>query len=208
MYERVLDAAEACYDSSGWARPTMDEVARVGGVSRGYIYKHFVNRDGLMLAVLVRRAEMYNQRAHQFIAAQENLTEALVKGILLGVTLAGRDPYFGKLVSAATSDPERRIDGAMEAAERVTADLWRPVLEVAHDQGELRPGIEIDDILEWITMLSLGLLANRQVLGITDEAQERQLRTLFAPAIVREAPSAVTSTGAVRGGRHLPRMTR
>jgi AcrR family transcriptional regulator len=204
MYERVLDAAEMCFDSSGWARPTMDEVARVGGVSRGYIYKHFVNREGLMLAVLVRRAEMYNQRAHQFIAAQENLTEALVKGILLGVTLAGRDPYFGKLVSASTSDPERRIDGAMEAAERVTADLWRPILLAARDRGELRSGVEIDDILEWITMLYLGLLANRQALGITDSVQERQLRTLFATAIVRQQSTTATPTAALDNSGRAP----
>lgn len=192
MYDRVLDAAEMCYDSRGWARTTMDEVARVGGVSRGYIYKHFENRDGLLLAVLVRRAEMYNRRARRFIDAQENLTEALVKGVMLGITLASRDPYFGKLVGAATSDPENRVEGAMEAAERATDGLWRPLLEAAQGRGELADGIQVDDIVEWITMLYLGLLANRQALGTTDEVQERQLRTLFTPAIVRlpEAASA------------------
>jgi hypothetical protein len=42
---------------------------------------------------------------------------------------------------------------------------------------------EIDDVLEWITMLYLGLLAIRQALGITDIIQEPQLRTLFTPAM-------------------------
>jgi len=86
----------------------------------------------------------------------------------------------------------------MQAANAVTADLRRPVLAGARDRGELRPDVEIDDILEWITMLYLGLLANRQALGVTDDIQERQLRTLFAPAIVREPTTASASAGALR----------
>lgn len=185
MYDSVLDAAEMSYDRKGWSRATMEEVAKIAGVSRGYIYKHFVNRDGLLLAVLVRRAEMYNERARRFIDAQPALTEKLVEGLLLGVKLARRDPYFGKLVGAATSDPEHQVAGAMEAAERSTDDLWRPVLEAAERRGELADGVLVDDVIEWITLLLLGLLANRQALGTDEETQERQLRTLFTPAVVR-----------------------
>lgn len=182
-YDGVLDAAESCYDRKGWANATMEEVAGVAGVSRGYIYKHFRSKDGLMLAVLVRRAEMYNRRARRFIEAQPTLEDALVEGIMLGVKLAHRDQYFGRLVGAATSDPEHSIPGAMDAARDATSQLWRPVLESAVARGELRAGVEIDDVLDWIAIVELGLLANRKV-GVSDHAQERQLRSLFVPAVV------------------------
>lgn len=195
MYQSVLDAAEMSYDRKGWSRATMDEVARIAGVSRGYIYKHFVNRDGLMLAVLVRRAEMYNERARRFIDAQPNLTEKLVEGILLGVKLARRDPYFGKLVGAATSDPEHQIAGAMQAAERSTDDLWRPILERANARGELADGVLVEDVIEWVTLLVLGLLAHRQAANTPEDVQERQLRTLFTPAVVRAHHDTAVAAG-------------
>lgn len=184
-YDAVLDATESCYDRKGWSNATMEEVASIAGVSRGFIYKHFQNRDGLMLAVLVRRSQIYNRRASKFIEAQPSLEEALVEGIMLGVKLAHRDPYFGRLVGAATSDPEHSIPGAMEAARESTAQLWSPVLQKAASRGELAAGLEVDDVLDWITMLVLGLLANRNATNVSDEVQERQLRSLFVPAVVR-----------------------
>lgn len=182
-YDGVLDAAESCYDRNGWANATMEEVAGVAGVSRAYIYKHFQNKDGLMLAILVRRAHHFNQRARKFIAAQPNLEEALVEGILLGVKLAHRDHYFGRLVGAATSDPDNPVTGAMAAARQATDELWRPVLTDAAASGELRDGVDIDDIIDWINIVLLGLLANRKSLRADDGLQERQLRTLLVPAL-------------------------
>jgi AcrR family transcriptional regulator len=184
-FDRVLDAAESCYDRKGWSNATMEEVAGVAGVSRGFIYKHFQNRDGLMLAVLVRRAQMYNRRARQFIDAQPSFESALVEGIMLGVKLAHRDPYFGRLVGAATSDPEHSTPGAMAAARAATAELWRPVLDDADQRGELADDVDIEDILDWITMLVLGLLAHRNTIGVSEDVQERQLRTLFVRAVVK-----------------------
>jgi AcrR family transcriptional regulator len=183
-YDSVLDAAESCYDRKGWANATMEEIAGVAGVSRGYIYKHFRSKEGLMLAILVRRAEMYNGRARRFIDAQPTLEDALVEGIMLGVKLAHRDQYFGRLVGAATSDPEHSIPGAMAAARDATARLWRPVLESASSRGELREGVDIGDVIDWITIVELGLLANRNAGDVSDAAQERQIRSLFVPAVV------------------------
>lgn len=188
-YDGVLDAAESCYDRKGWANATMEEIAGVAGVSRGYIYKHFGSKEGLMLAVLVRRADMYNRRARRFIDAQPTFEDALVEGLMLGAKLAHRDQYFGRLVGAATADPQHAIPGAMDAARQATAQLWRPVLESAAANGELRDGVGIDDVLDWITIVELGLLANRNALGVADHVQERQLRTLFVPAVV--APRVV-----------------
>ena len=183
-YDTVLDAAESCYDRNGWSNATMEEVAAVAGVSRGYIYKHFRSKDGLMLAVLVRRAEMYNRRARRFIDAQPTFEDALVEGIMLAVKLAHRDQYFGRLVGAATTDPQHSIPGAMDAARAATAELWLPVLKSAEAAGQLRAGVEIDDVIDWIPVVELGLLANRHATGASDVIQERQLRTLLVPSVV------------------------
>lgn len=186
-YDKVLDAAETCFDRMGFSKPTMETVAALAGISRGYIYKHFRNRDGVILAVLVRRADAFNMRAKIFIAAQPTFADALVEGIMFGVKMAFRDPYFGRLVGAATADPQHRIPGALAAAEQATDELWRPVLEKAKATGELAADAVIEDVVDWIRIVLLGLLANKNTFATPDDVQERQLRTLLVPALARSA---------------------
>lgn len=186
--ERLLDAVEMSLERYGLPKTTMENVAGLAGVSRGFVYKHFKSKDGLILAMLVRRAERFNARARTFIEAQPDLTESLVQGIELAVRLAYRDPYFGLLVGSATTDPVNRIEGAVEEALRLTGELWRPVLLAARDRGELRPDINIDDLVQWIMYLELILLAGRRVLGVDDAEQERQLRAFFIPAVLADGP--------------------
>lgn len=182
-YDVVLDAAETCFDRMGFAKPTMEVVAGVAGVSRGYLYKHFTNRDGLILAVLVRRADMFNKRAMKFIAAQPTFADQLVEGIMFGVKMAYHDPYFGRLVGSATADPEHHIPGALAAAEQKTGELWEPVLESAQAAGDMSLELEIPDVVDWIRIVQLGLLANKNGFDTPDSVLERQLRTLLVPAV-------------------------
>jgi AcrR family transcriptional regulator len=202
--ERLLDAAEMSLERYGIAKTTMENTASLAGVSRGFVYKHFKSKDGLILAMLVRRAERFNARARTFIEAQPDLTESLVQGIELAVRLADRDPYFGLLVGSATTDPVNRIEGAVQEALRLTGELWRPVLIAARERGELRAEIAIDDLVQWIMYLELILLAGRRLLGAADADQERQLREFFVPAVLADGPVidlvARETTGRRNGG--------
>jgi AcrR family transcriptional regulator len=183
--DRLLDAAESCFDRFGTSKTTMEDVASAAGVSRGFVYKHLKNKDGLILAVLVRRAEQFNARARRFIESQPTLADALVHGIVLAARLAHRDPYFGLLVGAATTDPANRIPGAAEEGYRLTAELWRPVLEAARDRGELRPDLDIDDVVHWVMYCELILLAGSVAFGVDDATHERHLRQFLVPSLLR-----------------------
>jgi AcrR family transcriptional regulator len=183
--ERVLDAVEMSVERYGVDKITMETVAGLAQVSRGFVYKHFGSRDGVILAMLVRRAERFNSRARAFLEAQPNLEESLVQGIVLGARMAFRDAYFGLLVGSATVDPIHQIDGAVDEAVRLSNELWRPILEAGRERGELADGIDLDELVQWIMYLLLLLLAARRTFGADDATQERQLRTFFVPAIVR-----------------------
>jgi AcrR family transcriptional regulator len=183
--ERVLDAVEMSVERYGVDKITMETLARLGQVSRGFVYKHFGSRDGVILAMLVRRAERFNSRARAFLEAQPNLEESLVQGIVLGARMANRDAYFGLLVGSATVDPVHQIEGAVDEAVRLCTELWRPILEAGRERGELAGGIDLDELVQWIMYLMLLLLAARRTFGADDAMQERQLRTFFVPAIVR-----------------------
>ena len=191
LFDRVLDAAEASFDRHGVGNESIEEIARLAGVSRGLVYKRFQNRDGLILAVLVRRANRFNQRASVFIGSQPTLADSLVEGLLLSVRLAHRDPYFGKLVGSAI-DASNRIKGAPEAAARLIDELWRPILERGEAAGELRAGVDLEDVIQWILCLTLMLLGGRSAYDVDEATQARQLRTLFLPAVLRDLAELTT----------------
>ena len=48
MVGRILDAAEQCIHRFGIRRTSMGEVARVGKLSRGSIYRHFGDKESLV----------------------------------------------------------------------------------------------------------------------------------------------------------------
>jgi hypothetical protein len=102
-------------------------------------------------------------------------------------------------VGSATTDPLHQIDGAVDEAMRLATELWRPILEAGRDRDELRPAIDLDELVQWIMYLMLLLLAARRTFGADDATQERQLRTFFVPAIL--SADRVIDLGAPALGR-------
>ena len=191
--DHVIDAAEIAFLSKGRPNVSMEEVASLAGVSRGYIYKHFKCRDGLTLAILERRATMFNARALSFIRKQTSFEDALVEGLMLAVNLAYKDPHFGSLIGAALGGADKHVAGAPESALRFTDELWRPFLLEARAKGELADHVDLNDLVQWLTLLLLSLLAQKRALGASEETQRRQVRTLFVPAVVTHARSRATA---------------
>jgi AcrR family transcriptional regulator len=65
--ERLLDAAASCYARFGLAKTTAEDVAREAGISRATLYRHFKNRDELLLAVVAREASRLAAEAEVYL---------------------------------------------------------------------------------------------------------------------------------------------
>src|SRR5690348_14675512 len=50
--QHILDATERIIQTKGFARVTTREIAREAGCAEGTLYKHFVSKDDLFLAVI------------------------------------------------------------------------------------------------------------------------------------------------------------
>ncbi|GAA5153995.1 helix-turn-helix domain-containing protein [Amycolatopsis dongchuanensis] len=56
---RILDAAEELFAERGFERTSFVDIAERSGISRGSIPWHFRNKDGLLMAVLVRAMDRF-----------------------------------------------------------------------------------------------------------------------------------------------------
>jgi AcrR family transcriptional regulator len=131
--ERLVDAAEACFDRLGLARTTIDDVAREAHVSRATVYRHVRDRDELVLAVFAREADRFLER----------MTSAGARSLLDGITFAVREvPEQPRLVEIVRASPPGAWDVAMERA-----------------RAHLGPQVGDDaDAVEWVLRAVLSLL--------------------------------------------------
>ena len=137
--ERVVQAARELFAERGLG-VGFNEVAHRAGVGVGTVYRRFADKDELVRAALAEpMAEMLEvtRRATEAEHAWDGL-ELLVERIsrLLVENLGLRDAALG--------------GGAWELGRRLAEDVSRVLCELldrARTEGELRPGVEAEDVL-------------------------------------------------------------
>ena len=176
-----MDAAETCFDKYGIAKTTMDDIAKEAGVSRPTVYRHFSDRDTLILAVVLRRSRQLIERAQKAIRRFPTFEEQLVEGLLFMVDKGRKDPFVRVLVSPEHMDLASQIIGGSTAAVDIAYDMWEPILVEARERGELRADLDFRAVATWITYLNL-LLIGRGDIEPDIIAQREMLRTFVLPA--------------------------
>ena len=184
-----IDAAEACFERYGVTKTTMEDIAKMAGVSRPTVYRHFPDRDSLILAVIMRRAEALIGKAQAFLRKQDSFEDQLVEGLLFLVKTGRTDPFVRILVSPAHLDLAQQLVGATDAVVDLTYAMWEPVLSEAAARGELNPDLDFRAIARWLTHVEL-ILVGRFDLATDDDEIRVMLRTFIAPAFLREPVAA------------------
>ena len=191
-----MDAAEACFDKYGIAKTTMDDIAKMAGVSRPTVYRHFSDRDTLILAVVIRRSRQLIDRAQKFLRKQGSFQEQLVEGLIFIVDKGRKDPFVRLLVSPEHMSLANQILGAATAAVDLAYEMWEPILIEAQERGELRADLDLRAIATWFTHLIL-LLVGRGDLEPDIDGQREMLRTFVLPAFT-PVPAAPARSRAKR----------
>ena len=102
--EAILDAAETVTVESGAVRMTLDAVAETAGVSKGGLLYHFPTKEALLLALVQRYVERFNEKRLRLLEAAQGETlpeaRAFVRGAFSSETDAER-PRAAFLAAAA-----------------------------------------------------------------------------------------------------------
>src|SRR6201981_2535826 len=90
--ERILAAAERCIDRHGIRKTTMDDIACEVGLSRPSVYRHFADRDDLLIQLISRHGRALVERARKSIPQQGSLADQIVESLLYIADHGRRDP--------------------------------------------------------------------------------------------------------------------
>lgn len=184
----LMRAAEACLSRYGLAKTTMEDVAAEAGMSRRTVYRYFADRDALILAIVERRCRSLIERARGFIESRPTFADSLVEGLVYMVEQGRRDAYVKMVIGPRNGDAAARILAPTQAGNRMTAELWMPILEAAAARGELRKGVDLESVCAWLACLQI------MFVGLDEPASSTAPRDMIVnfvlPSLVADRPKS------------------
>jgi AcrR family transcriptional regulator len=124
---RILDAAFEAVATFGLSRLTVDDVARLAGVSRQTVYRYFDSKDAVIEALVAREEEILLEGVRAAHRQAPSLREAIRRSVLFCLQAAREHPLLDRLLD---SEPEvllpyltTRAGGLIERARGVLEEL-------------------------------------------------------------------------------------
>jgi len=155
MVGRILDAGEQCIHRYGIRRTSMGEVARVGKLSRGSIYRHFRDKESLVEGVFRRRQESFLNRTEPQLLKQATLVDKVVESVLAG----RKDMREGIFASLAEIEPETLAMMFLDPRfYQRSVSFWPPHVRLAQESGEIGAGVDVRVATDLIIRLAVSLV--------------------------------------------------
>lgn len=157
----ILDAAARCVRRYGLRRTTMEEVARLAGVSRGTVHRYFRDKDTLVREVL---SHADSQMVREITAAMD--PQPTLRDQIVALALQIRTYDEEALLELRDTEPEvvavMLTSGAGPMLGR-WVDVLAPYVEAAVDRGEVRADLDVRRASEWIMRMILSLVTTPSV---------------------------------------------
>jgi AcrR family transcriptional regulator len=180
----ILEAAERCMNRYGIA-VSMGDVASEAGLSRGSLYRHFGQRDGLVRAVLARTADRFIAGAAERIDRRRTLSAQFAEAIAVVATSAQRLEREGGTRRRSVRDTPLALV-LVPNTDLLTQRwmrFWGDRLGPARERGEVRRDIDRRGAAEWLTraLLSFAVAPRIEV----DPSDHRAVRRFVDRNLLR-----------------------
>jgi AcrR family transcriptional regulator len=155
MVARILDAGEQCIHRFGIRRTSMGEVARVGKLSRGSIYRYFNAKEALIEGIIRRRQEAFLNRTEALLESETRLVDKLTLSVLAG----RKDMQEGIFAALAEVEPETLAMMFLDPRfYQRSVTFWPPHVRLAQDAGELAAELDVKFVTDFIVRLAVSLV--------------------------------------------------
>jgi AcrR family transcriptional regulator len=145
---RIVETARTVFTARG-SEASLEEIARGAGVGIGTLYRHFPTRDDLVAAVFCERIDELQALAEQLLTSDapgDALSTWLHEQLVQAATCRGLAAEAMLTMLAQHDEPS-----ACESMRQSGAAL----LARAQAAGEVREGVEIDDLVRMVQAVSL-----------------------------------------------------
>ncbi|MEV6661501.1 TetR/AcrR family transcriptional regulator [Nocardia fluminea] len=197
---RIIEGATACFLKYGVSKTTIDDVAAAVRISRRTIYRYFETKNELFSAVVSHELEELS-RESKLLYEDLPFADAVVEATLTMNRRVAESPTLAGLFTASMAGETLDVLFGEQDFLNLVRQYLAVYIRAAQERGELRPGLDIDDAVEWVTHVAFSLLGTSAAVRKTDEQHVRKLlRTFVLPGLtghvpdLEEAQSALAST--------------
>jgi AcrR family transcriptional regulator len=178
--QQILDAAARCVRRYGLRRTTMEEVARLAGVSRGTVHRYFRDKDTLLREVFSRADSGV---IREITAAMDGQPTLLAQVVALALRIRAYEEEA--LLELRDTEPEvvavMLTSGAGPMLGR-WVDVLVPYVEAAVVRGEVRTDLDVRRASEWTMRIILSLQTTPSV--TFDRTAPDDLRAFLADHLI------------------------
>jgi AcrR family transcriptional regulator len=172
----VLDAVFVCVARFGFAKTTMEDVAREAGLSRATVYRLFPGgRDELFSGMVAWEMDRFFVRMAVAVADAPDFA-AVVEGALVFAHREIRE--HAALQKVLATEPERLLRFMRLEQDRILAAVvayLRPMLGAEAAAGRVVPGLDLDEATRYVATMGLSLMATPGRFDLEDPAVVRSL---------------------------------
>ena len=159
--ESIRRAALELFQTYGFKKVTMSEIARKADVSPVTIFNHFGSKEGLVRDVVKTLIHNLLERYRAVIEAEQTFIEKLEFILFDKMELIGQ--YQGELVQTAlSSDPELQLF-IENIWQKEVNQLMLRFYEEGKRQGDINPELSQKSILAYTAIFRNGLMANPDI---------------------------------------------
>ena len=170
--ERILAGAYACVARYGLAKTTIEDVARLSGLSRATIYRYFPGgRDELEREVVAWETRGFVLRLAQTVASAPDLSAVLVESLLYAHRAVESHEVLQKILQ---TEPEILLPLLSVEANRLlplVAGFLAPYVAGA----PLREGLEPEQAAAYLARMTLSYIDSHGRGDLTDRAEVERL---------------------------------
>jgi AcrR family transcriptional regulator len=182
--ERALDGAVRCFTEQGVRKTNMADVASASGMARSTLYRHFSDRDELIIAVMEREAVTMAAEIAADLQAHTNFRTFVVEGLLMAIDVIEANATLGSLFVGESAADASRLLLMTNRLRGVGLDVVKPMIRSARQAGELRATLDPEMMMDWILRILLSLLTVPSDLAETREQKRVLLETMLLPALI------------------------
>jgi AcrR family transcriptional regulator len=156
---RIVSAAEELFASQGFAKTTVDEIARLAGVSKGLVYEHYDSKEELLRDVWSRQVDAWMTETQRGVKySPGSVVDAIGDVFAVSVRHARDNPLLRRILCQDPGSliPHERDD--VSAFGRHYRELLEPVLAHGAKSGELRRDLDVAHTAELIWLLHFALI--------------------------------------------------
>lgn len=150
--DQILEAANQCFTQLGIQRTSVQDVARMAGVSRGTVYRYFEDRNVLIDAAIEFGAQKFYRLVAEAMADKPTLAEKLGAMAETHATILLDHRTRNRLMADDAELMRHMISDGDSAVRRSTAFLV-PYVREAQKRGEVGSTIDVTAASEWLARI-------------------------------------------------------